>query len=110
MELAAYILLITTSEIHNIMLVDEILKYCFCCVFSAHGVANTLAVCEDVVTRDKNETTFKYYDNYIQSPFCDLSAVTIQEYTSVEHTSDLIDRVGQMVRANGGAVLISDWY
>ncbi|QUJ09310.1 hypothetical protein Gyru_ORF115 [Gynaephora ruoergensis nucleopolyhedrovirus] len=100
MQIVAYIVVVTTVHQQNEALVDFILSRYFCPLFVVHGFLNSMAVCEDSIYPEGNVTHFRNYENYLQSSYNSLSAITIQECGSCESSSDMIDEVCAIVRRN----------
>lgn len=102
MQLASYILLITTVSRQNIRLVHTILDNCFYCKFVVHGIISSWAVCEDV-KKTKFDDELIYFDNYekyLDSPFNEVSAITIRHYGELEDVPSMIDYVQKMCIVN----------
>jgi hypothetical protein len=105
MQIGAYTIMLTTVEFHNVKLVETILKHYFCPLFSAHGTIYSLAVCEDKMYTENGITTFTYYENFLQTPYANLSAVTIQEYGSADDSGKMIAEIFNIMRRNGDEIV-----
>lgn len=99
--------MLTTVEFHNVNLVETILKHYFCPLFSAHGTTSSLAVCEDKMYTENGITTFTYYENFLQSPYNNLSAVTIQEYGPIDDSVKMIAGIFDILRQSEDDIIFT---
>lgn len=111
MRIAVYTLALTSGAGHDGLAIDRLLKAYFCPVFTAHGIVDTLAVCEDTVTsHDNGLVTFKCYDDFLRSRHSETVAATIQEYGDLNHTFTMVQKIVRVMNASGGMIVLSNYY
>ncbi|ACI28742.1 agip40 [Agrotis ipsilon multiple nucleopolyhedrovirus] len=110
MRIGVYTVALTSVASHNADYIDVLLRNHFCPVFAVHGIVDTLAVCEDNVYVDNNVTTFKYYENFLQSPLSDSVAVTIQEHGDLDQKVAMVEKIVRVMRDSGGVIVLSHYY
>jgi len=111
MQIAAYTLAMTSVYDHDPMFISGLLNEYFCPVFAAHGLVDTLAVCEDNKYTENNVVTFRHYDNFLQSSCINLVAVTIQEHGDVNDSVYMIAKIVNIMNETGGRVIVlSNYY
>ncbi|QHB21786.1 orf127 [Artaxa digramma nucleopolyhedrovirus] len=100
MQIVTYTIVITTVRQQDPMLVESILAFCFCPLFVAHGPFNSVAVCEDSIYFENNMVYYKNYENYLQSIYNNLSAITIKKCGPSECSEIMINDIHAMIRYN----------
>lgn len=111
MHIAAYTLALTSVNDHNPMFVTSLLNEYFCPVFAAHGLVDTLAVCEDEKYTENNNITFKHYEDFLRSSDSNLVAATIQQHGDVNESVIMIRKIVRIMNETGGGIIVlSNYY
>jgi hypothetical protein len=111
MHVAVYTLALTSVDYHHPAYIDNVLKYYFCPLFSAHGLVDTLAVCEDKKYQERGEITFKYYEDFLHSPHSKFVVATIQEHGDIDQKLTMIQKIVRIMEETEGSIIVlSNYY